>query len=331
MKLTLEKILELLPNFRVDARGKNLTGPCPMCNHDEFGISLEEGHRFGCYRKKNCGFSGNIFTLLRFLGKYDEVVQERVRNLPDKINKYQFEANKSIDLVVETISPPLGWKRSYENEYLQQRGFDINDFNRYSVGITNIHPKLKKDYVVFLVEQEGECKGWVARRTESKEEIERRNRIRKQNRKPLLKRYLNSTSDFAKMLYGIDEVTDKTTTLIIVEGIFDKINIDKLLNLAHQDEIKCVCTFKASISEEQIELIGRKAPHLQNSILLYDSDVIKAIKINMNILQKRYNVLVGYHATKDCGDMNEEDLDQVLSKLETPIEFKAFKLEVNKL
>lgn len=331
MKLTLEKLLELLPNFQLDARGKNLTGPCPMCNHDEFGISLEEGHRFGCYRKKSCGYSGNIYTLLKFLGKYDEVVQERLKNLPEKINKYQFEIDKNIDLEIEEIKPPLGWKRVEENDYLQSRGFDIDDFNHYPVGVTMIDPKLKKYYVIFLVKQQDKITGWVARRVEEKSEIERKNAILKRERKPLIKRYLNSTSDFAKMLYGIDEVTEKTTTLIVVEGIFDKINIDKLLNLQHQDEIKCVCTFKANISEEQIELIGRKAPYLANSILLYDSDVIKSIKVNMNTLQKRYNVLVGYHATKDCGDMNHEDLDQVLQRLETPIEFKAFKLEVNKL
>lgn len=330
MKLTLEKLLELLPGFRVDHRGKNITGSCPECGHNEFGVSLDEGHRFGCYRKNKCGFNGNIFTLLRYLGKMDEVLQEKVKELPKKIVTHPpFEDFD--DLHLENITPPLGWKRVFDNPYLNDRGFTELDYNRYPVGITNLDPRLKKNYIVFLCEQQNNIKGWVSRRTQSKQQIDNINAIRKaQGLKPVV-RYINSFSDFAKMCYGIDEIDDQVKVLIIVEGIFDKINIDRLLNLHNRSDVKCIATYKAAISKEQIGLIMKHGPNIETSILLYDSDVIKSIKNSMNILQKYYNVLVGYHSTKDPGDMNNEDLDLVLSTLQSPIEFKSFKLEVNKL
>jgi hypothetical protein len=330
MKLTLEKLLEILPDFKLDHRGKNLIGPCPACKHDEFGITLEEGHRFGCYRKAKCGFNGNIITLLRYLGKLDEVIQEKFKNLPEKIISIQkFEELEELD--IPTVDPPIGWRRVYDLPYLNERGFTEQDYHHYPVGITRLDPRLKTHYVVFLTEQDGVSKGWVARRMQSKGEIEAINSVRKTNNQPLVKRYINSFSDFAKMCYGIDDVNEKTETLIIVEGIFDKKNTDKLMSLRHQDATKCIATYKAAISNEQIALIMQKGPNIKDIILLYDSDVIKSIKHSMSIIERYYNVLVGYHATKDPGDMDIDDLSQVLETLQSPIEFKSFKLEVNKL
>lgn len=330
MKLTLEKLLELLPGFRVDHRGRNLTGICPYCNGDEFGISLEDGHRFGCYRKAKCGASGNIFTLLRHLGKLDQVLEERVRNLPDKIVKQQ-KFEDFDDLTLETIALPLGWRRVFSHPYLDERGFTQEDYNRYPVGITQLDPRLKKNYIVFACNQDSQTKGWVSRRIQDKKQIEAINMLRKEQGLKPIARYINSFSDFAKMCYGIDELNDQIKTLIVVEGIFDKIGIDRLLDLCNKDDTKCIATYKAAISNEQIGAIMSKAPNIEVTILLYDGDVIKSIKTSMTILQKYYRVLVGYHATKDPGDMNEEDINQVLSTLESPIEFKSFKLEVNKL
>jgi len=330
MKLSLEKLLELLPGFRVDHRGRNLTGPCPMCGQDEFGISLEEGHKFGCYRKAKCGFNGNILVLLRHLGKLDEIQQEKSTVLPNKIEKkQQFEDHE--DLTIENIKPPIGWKRIYSHPYLDERGFTKEDYLRYPVGITSLAPKLKDFYIIFLTEQQQQIKGWVGRRIQSKEEIEKLNlELKAKGLKPVV-RYRNSFSDFAKMCYGIDEVNDKVKTIIIVEGIFDKINVDKLLKLYDCEDTKCINTYKAALSPEQIGLISKVGPNIELAILLYDPDVIKSIKESMAILQRYYQVLVGFHKEKDPGEMNEEDINLVLDTLQTPIEFKSCKLEVKKL
>lgn len=330
MKLTIEKLLEILPGFKLDHRGKNLIGKCPQCHHDEFGISIEEGHKFGCYRKKNCGFSGNIFTLLRYLGKLDKVLKEKVQNLPQKI---EIIKKDRIDLDIETpeIKLPIGWKALSFSPYLEERGFEKEDYFRYKVGMTNIDPKLKKYYVIFLCEQDKKIKGWVARRIQSKSEIDKLNKIRKLQNKPPIIRYINSYSDFSKLCYGIDEVNEKVTTIILVEGIFDKINVDKLLRLNYRDEIKCLATYKGAISDEQLCLINKKGKNICNCIVLYDSDIIKTTKRYLKKIQEYYNVLIGFHKEKDPGDMNEEDIFNVLDNLQTPIEFKSFKLESNKL
>lgn len=329
MKLSLEKLQELLPGFYLDQREKNLIGPCPECGHKEFGVSIEEGHRFGCYRKAKCGFNGNIIVLLKYLGRYDEVVQEKTTNLPKKIDKVVYEAE--FEDAVSSMDPPIGWRRVFDHSYLNNRGFSKEDYERYPVGITAVDPRLRKDYVIFLVYQDYEVKGWVARHRASKEELERLNLIRKGQEKPLILRYRNSISDFSKLCYGIDEVDTQTENLIIVEGIFDKINTDKQLNLHEDFKTRCICTFKAGLSEEQLSIIKRKGPNIKSITLLYDGDVVRITKTVSSKLQKDYKVKVGYHRTKDPGDMDKSDFLEVLNNLQTPIEFKSFKLEVNKL
>lgn len=332
MKLSIEKLLELLPDFKIDRRGKNLQGPCPACGHNEFGISIEEGHRFGCYRKSKCGFNGNIYTLLKYLGKFDEVIGERSVNLPPKLSLINIDEREE-EQELETIHLPLGFKRIYENKYIEDRGYSKECFKQYEIGISNIDPKLKKHYIIFPCRIKGEVKGWVARRMGSKREIDKLNEIRKEQKKMPILRYINSLSDFAKILYGIDEVDDKVKTLILVEGIFDKIKIDQLLELNQVKDIKCVATFKGAISDEQINLIQKSSKGIETIIILYDSDIIKNIKKTIEYIMEKtsYEILIGFHETKDPGDMNLEDLDQVLNKLESPLEFKCNKLEAKKI
>lgn len=331
MKLTIDKLLELLPDFKLDRRGKNLTGPCPVCNHNEFGISIEEEHRFGCYRKNKCGFSGNIYTLLKYLGRLDEVVREKSVILPPRIEIFQSEEILVEDDIAD-ISLPIGYKRIEKGcLYIESRGFDKEDLKFFEVGIANLDPRLRKDYVIFPCRVDGRIKGWVARCMKSKAELDRLNFVRKLKGKSPILRYINSLSDFAKILYGVDDISLNTSVLILVEGIFDKIKIDKLLNLYISDEIKCVATFKGAISDEQIKLIKSKGINVKTIVILYDSDIIKNIKKTIELLSTDFDLLIGYHESKDPGDMDLEDLQKVMDNLENPLEFKCNKLEVNKL
>lgn len=331
MKLTIEELKELLPGeYYLDQRGKNLVGNCPQCGYDEFGISVEEGHRFGCYRTNKCGFNGNIKTLLRFLGKEDEVATKRSSELLDPIeNGYYFRHVEDKEL--EECSMPLGFRPSNNIPYLNGRGFTEEDYKKYPVGQTKIFDKFK-GFVIFKVINDGKNVGYVARNVKSKGEIDAINDKYKQQglRKKEL-RYKNSISDFEAIVYGLDEITEKTKILIIAEGIFDKIRIDQLLELHHQEDIKCVATFKANISDVQILKMFKKGRNITKAILLYDSDVIKKIKETVELLEERVDVEIGYHPTKDPGDMNEQDLDHVLDNLYKPIHFHTSILEVGKL
>ena len=57
----------LFKKVRFSGDKRNVYMLCPVCNKDEFGISLRPGHKFGCFRSKKCGFKGDINKLLSYL------------------------------------------------------------------------------------------------------------------------------------------------------------------------------------------------------------------------------------------------------------------------
>lgn len=329
MQLSLEQLKSLFPpGSYLDRRKANLVTVCPQCGHNEFGISLSENHRFGCYRKKKCGFTGNIFSLLKFLGRADMYVTAgKVDYDQIELKLKQVEEEYELQLELPTQRPPVGWKRIYSHPYLDARGFD--QYERYEVGIADVHPKLK-GFVVFLIKENDVVKGYISRNTKSKEEIERYNKEyqEKYGIKNKMKRYINSDTEFGKLAFGFDEIVPgKTKTLIIVEGIFDKFNIDKLLDLHNQDEIKCNGTFKGGCSPEQIYkwlYVG-----IEDVILLYDPDILSDIKKTAFELDEYFNVKVGFNDKgNDPGDMTLEELEVVFDNLKSPESFAVDKIQL---
>jgi hypothetical protein len=329
MQLTLDELKVLVTIREIDNRGKNAYGICPSCGQDEFGISLEDNHRFGCFRKVKCGFTGNIFSLLRFLGKKIMDVKpgfEPRARLEDKL--LISEEDKVIDLTVPDIAMPAGWIPSKHHPYLEQRGFTNEDYDIFEPGMTTIDPRFGKNWVIFKIRQGGKVKGYIGRSTKSKKQIEL---INENNKKQGIKwkelRYKNSESDFAKLLLGIEEVTDKTTTAILVEGLFDKQNVDKKLFLRTQDEAKCLCTFKCGVSDEQIFMMQEIG--ITSVILMYDPDVIEEIKKAAWKLDQYFQVHIAFNDEgMDPGDMSADDFDRVFAELKTPSQFSVNKVGV---
>lgn len=320
MRLSIEKLKQLLPDATPDRRGQNLRAKCPWCGYNEFGISLSDNHLFGCYRKKQCGKTGNIFTLAMFLKRMDLINIEgevgRVEKLENMIIKPGIEYN----LDLPNVNMPLGWTRIYSDTYLDSRGF--TEYDRYKVGVTHIDPRFRRDYVIFAIEEKGEIKGYIARHIKGKVEIEIMNDKYKAagiDKKVL--RYINSDTDFSKLLFGYDEIFDGSTkTVICVEGIFDLFNINKLLNLHEQNDVKCVCTFKCDISPEQIIKLQMKG--IETLVLFYDPDVIGQIKKAAAELQLYFKILVAYNeAGSDAGDITSVDLAEVFRNLKSPSDF----------
>lgn len=330
MKLSLEKLKELFPTGRLDHRKTNWITNCPECGEREFSISIEENHLNGCFRGK-CGYKGNIFTLMKKIGRVDILINKDIKF--DKIEKIKlYRDDVLLNLELPDISLPMGWKQIHSDPYLDSRNF--TEYDKYKVGITNIHPKLAKDFVVFLIEEEGKLKGYISRNRKGKEELEAINKFYKlKGMQKQEYRYVNSPTDFGKLVFGLDEITEKTTTLIIVEGIFDKFRIDHLLNLHHQEEVVCVATFKCAVSPEQIFKITQKGVNIETTILLYDSDVIDEIKKTAFELRNYMgNVLIGFaNSGNDPGSFTEEDLEQVFSTLDTPTNFSVNKINLKKL
>lgn len=313
MKLEEDILKSLIQGARYDSSKKNIYGVCPWCGGNEFGISIKENHLFGCFRKSQCGVTGNIFKLLKKLGRQD-LLKEEVVKLGEKL---EFELGKKagdedLDINVATIRPPIGFRRVMSNKYLEDRGF--TEFEKYEVGTTMLDRKFK-DRTIFLIKEDGEVKGYLGRAT-------------KEGMQP---KYRNSTSDFSKLLGGIDEIEEETQTLILVEGLLDKVNVDRLLKLDQQSEIKCVCTFGAKVS--LIQIVKMKMFNLKNIILFYENDVIGAIQGYAFKLEKEFEKVevILPPENSDPGDITEEELHKCMSKRFSPTSFYRKKVNIIRL
>lgn len=308
MKLTRSQLEQLINGTHLSENGKDLYGTCPQCNQQEFGISLvENNHPFSCFRKAKCGFSGNIYTLLKYLNVLKEYIGEKTfdpdENIPDLIDQVEIKVLEPLP----TMTPPVGWRRVDSDQYLEQRGFTPQQFAKHQVG----RSVLKRDYVTFLVEMNHRIVGYVSRSTKSKQWIDDYN----QRTGAHYLRYTNSTSDFSRMLYGYDELNN-TTDVILVEGILSKTKTDTNLDLDSDDWIKCVATFGAKVSEYQIQLLKDKG--IKTVWLWFEADVLSKIKMIAARLAIYFEVRVCVLDGFDPGDINSE---QAIDLLQNSITF----------
>lgn len=288
MQLTIDRLKELIPHTHTD--GENLYGTCPWCNHSEFGISLKDNHQFGCFRKSKCGKTGNIYTLLRFLGISIEKheVETPLGSLRATLpSLYQDEQEQESQLV--EISMPVGYKRIYHHDYLAGRNF--TEYEQYEVGITNIETALK-GYVIFRIQQNGQTVAYVGRNT-------------LKNSKP---KYNNSTSAFGSILHGCDEIDSHTHTILLVEGLMDKISIDRFLKKYKITDIKCCNTFGAKFSINQSKLIVDSDK--KNLIFMHELDVKhQTLKYATKIAHKFNSVkIASLPQEKDPDTMTESQI-----------------------
>jgi len=288
-----QDVISLLSNTKLTADG-NIRANCPWCNKNEFYINVNKSHfPFQCWRKNACGVEGNLFKLLKYLNRLDL--------LPEKDN---LDISQNLELLVKQeryVSPveltelptcllPVGFKRIYSNEYLESRNFF--NFEKYKVGTTSLLQKFR-DYVIIVIEQNEKEVAFVSRYTGSDKDCVR---------------YKNSVSDFESILFGLDDITNETE-VIIVEGIFDKINIDYRLELDKSNKTKCVCTFGAKISDKQIQLL--KSKNIKDVILFFDNDVPDKVVKYYNILSQEFDkVWLTYNRElgKDVADLNTAEL-----------------------
>jgi DNA primase len=349
-KYSKQELMDLLEELHpvLDGTGNNLTIDCPECGERECSISLDlknhqEGHKFGCFRLKHCGARGNIWTVLKKLGKVKNFFSSFNKANPDFIDinslslgkNYVSDApvNDEVDLDLPTVINPLGWTRTFDDDYLNSRGYDAYQYDM--VGRTTMHPSLKHDYIIFLIQENNETKGYLGRHTWSKEKItEYNNNYEKTHGiKNKIKRYNNSyKTDFSKMLYGFDELDEKSPVPVcLVEGIFDKRAVDKKLYLHENPFIRTCATFKCFVSDTQIAKL--KLKNVTDVILFYDPDVIKQIKKNVQKLQCFFNVKVIIAPfNKDPDEMQQEEVIEVFENhLYTPEQIQYNFLQLNKI
>lgn len=300
-------IKELFNDVKLNGLRNEYITSCPFCGKDKhFYVSVSH-LSFSC---KKCGEEGGVYKLLSHFGK-QYLFQGATIEIVDKletiksINENEEDEIELIDLPV--IKMPPGWKLSNSN-YLRGRGITDEDISRYRFGRTKLIEKYR-GFVLLPVYDNGSIRGFLGRY---------------ENKKPPagVLRYNNSErTDFSKLLFGFDEIiTGNTKTVIIVEGIFDKIAVDKILNLHEEDVVKCVCSFGKKISPYQMAKLRSKC--IVNVILLFDYDAIKQIKQYAFELDKYFFTSITFASNhKDIDEYPVGEAIEVFNKLYRPKEF----------
>jgi len=325
MKINLKEddIKDLLGPSKKGSKG-HLICNCPFCSKEgHFYIRYREDRDGWFYDCKKCGENGSSFRLLKHLGKLDEFIEETIDlfNLT-VLKEKDTKEDEEEDIEVKSKKLPIGFTRIYQSEYLQSRHVQIQQFYKFTIGYTDLVSKLK-DYVIFSIDEQGISKGYVARCLLPKKQLEEQKKLR----------YINSKgTNFGKLLFGIDELTDQTTTVILVEGVFDKIRLDNFLETDDSDDIKVLCTFGNKISKNQISKMMRYE-ELRNVIIFYDLDAIDMTKKYALALNKFFdNVTVSCLLDgKDPSDSEDYQITEALSKPYTPTEFLYEKVGLKKL
>ena len=312
MKFSKEKLIEILPKAITNTSNKELTINCPWCNKRECGIAIyKDNHPFQCFRKKNCGVTSNIYGILKQLDKEHLIEGTSVNPFNQLENKLIKNEDESGELFSDKeINFPVGFQRIYNDEYLNSRWFIEKDYQLYPVGETKVWPKYK-NYILFLVYERELLRGFVGRyKNESVPDY-----------KP---KYINSEEfDSEGLVYNYDAITENTNTVILVEGIMDCINVNRLLN--YDEEVVSCGTFGAKISNSQIAKLRYKG--VENLILLFDPDVISKIKQYSYKLLQKFNTYVGDLQNVDPGELSYNQFCYVLDKLYNPFEYFISKVD----
>lgn len=295
---------------------------CPECNrNDKFGVLLTEANAVcHCF---HCGVSFGVWQILKNIGRLD---------LLDFVYTGEF-LNHSLSKREEPPLPRelnsiIGFQRLESDNYLEGRGFVSSQYEQFAVGESLIDPRVE-GMVVFKIFQNKKEVGWMARSRKSKEWHKENIAKYKAGEDSLHLRYCNSNSDFSKMLGGLDELTDKTRLVFMVEGLMDKANMDRLLSLNCNDVIKCLFSFGDDLSNDQVSLIPDT---VEEVYLLYDSNTMRNMKAAGARMMCRFKVWV-CSLTEPGIDPGNIDWGSLVSLLENSVEFLEYynKIENKKL
>lgn len=306
--------------------------PCPWCGRsDKFGVIIHENGQgsYNCFHG-SCGEKGHIGKLWKELGREEFLVNDESVEIKKKL-EVSIKEEESYELEVPEVKPPMGFKRIYNDSYLKKRGFTRKQFINFHVG-TCVDPRFKK-HLIFLIMENNKCVGFLGRTKLSKEWHRKNMQDAKLGLCRVLPRYQNAPGiDFSKIVGGYDDIVQsKTKKVIVVEGLMDKQNVDKQLNLHWEDDLKCIFTFGNSMSIEQILKIHKKG--VEEIYLMYDYGTIKQSQqfgLQISKYMKCY-VCELTDPDRDPGDLTEIELKYLLESATSPLNFKINKLPVTTL
>lgn len=318
-------------NGKLDGSRRNiLVQNCPFCGHDGFKYGIYVGNDIG---KKRFGMSncyhcnrrfGNLQATLKALGREDLLPKETAElDDDDDVDVSEIFTDEIDDDLVE-VSMPNGYKRCFKNKYLKSRGWVVDDYEYFPVGTNRAFDREFEDYVILEVRDEGRRVGYVARSTLSKEEIDSYN----SRHHFKIRRYKNSDESegngFSKMIYNYDAIEPmETHSVILCEGPFDVVGLNRKLELYDNKSIVPVATFGKKISQEQMFKLQKKG--VEQIVIGYDNDAKETTSRVAMELDKYFDVLIADipdGVGKDWDEMDVEDIyDVFANNLKTIREF----------
>lgn len=337
------KIIDALALTPFGSQGwmSNKDMECPFCGKKgKWGIIFnpEGGATFHCWK---CPRKSPLSEFLKKIGRTDLMKRTFEGNVKSVLNKilgqeevsdWMKEVQPLTEEDLKPVSLPLRLKPLVDDEYLNSRGFRPEHYAEFEPSYTDsaLEPKLH-NFIVFKMKMNGVCVAWWARSRYSKEWHKENLEAYKRHEADLVLRYRNSENNFQNLLGGYDELIEGTTkTVIIVEGIFDKVNIDNLLGLQHTDDVKCCFTFGNNIGKGQIQSLLRK--QVERVILLYDYKTINESKeaaLRMVDLFDEVYVTAIRREGVDPGNITLDYLEEVLGGASDPINYFCNKIESN--
>ena len=315
---------------KYDGSKKNIIATCPSCGKkNKFGVYVGKETKSKHFGMSNCFYCQYGFRTLdktlSALGRSD-LMPKSTEELDEDLGEDSlglFEDELDDDLV--EIEMPKGYKRCYKNRYLKSRDFCADDYEYFPCGTNRGVDYAYADYVLLEIRDNGRLVGFVGRSTMSKDDIEDWN---DKHRFKIL-RYKNSTeNEFSKLIYNYDSiVAGETTSVILCEGAFDVIALNRKLELYDNKDIVPVCTFGKKISQVQMYKLQEKG--VEQVVIGFDNDAKETTSQVANELEKYFDVLIADipdGVGKDWDEMDFDDIyDIFCNNLKTIAEFNLSK------
>lgn len=305
---------------------------CPVCGKsDKIGILFtNKGGVVHCFHENH--YKESLKQYLMKVGRQDLIEEYNApvsiyRNIPSLFE--EVEKEELAELPEKRL--PIGFKQIDSHSYLdEERGFLPYHYKLFKPGVTKIDPR-QLGNIIFQVFDERDVRvAWLSRSTKSKEWHKINLERFKEDEVDLKLRYDNSpNTDFGKMLGGVPEITSNTHTVIIVEGLFDKTNVDIQLRLDLEEGVKCLFSFGDNLTIDQVNIL-KKFSNIDNVYLMYDYKTIEQSKQCGAMIEEETNctVRVGEikEEGKDPGNMTCEEIISVMDQSVFPLSFKVGKL-----
>lgn len=326
-----EKIIEGLNLKKFGSKGWMGSNDliCPDCEKaDKAGILFtNDGAIFSCMR---CGIKTSVNQYLRKVSRVDLIEKQEFNvSIESKIKKIGEVVEEAPIKLLPIKKLPIGFKEIDSDEYLESRNFSDYHFWLFKPGITRIDLRHIHQIIYQILDENDRCIAWLGRSKNEKEWHKENLQAFKEHKAELKLRYDNSKdTDFSSILGGVRDMNDKVDTIILVEGLFDKVNVDTQLKLNSYSSTRCLFTFGDSIQDGQIKSL-KKWSNVRTIILLYDYNTIQNSKRYSIILQKELGVDVKVCEIKDDKDpgiMTLEELNEVFEKSVDPLNYNKLKL-----